>query len=89
MQNQTTLSSAHVHGIARRPRVAFFIEYRHCKFRARKNQRDKWNGWTRCSIDWTRKRDAEDHMAKCRVMSGFEELRVQKRILRDGETLAR
>ena len=76
-------------------RVVFFIEYRHCMFRARRGQRDNWNKWCRYSIDFRLRRHAEAcakkirRAIKRRRMQKYEEVRVQRRELERGERMAR
>ena len=78
-----------------RHRVVFFVSYRHCMFRSRRNQRDKWNGWCRHSVDFRLRRDAEMCAAKTRRgirrrrMQDFEEVQVGRRTLEGGERMAR
>lgn len=76
-------------------RRVWFIEFRHCAFKARWNQRSKWNGWVRYSVDFARKRDAVSSMRKCQLgisdrhMEDFKEVRVVPRDLSRGQRLAR
>ena len=56
----------------------FYIEYRHCKFPVRSNQRDKWNRWVRYSRDFKLRREAVAEMESI-SHDEYEELRVQRR----------
>lgn len=40
----------------------FYIEYRHCKFKARKNQKSKWNEWTCWSVEFPTFKEALSHL---------------------------
>lgn len=75
--------------------VVFSVEFRHCSFPVRRNQRDKWNEWCRYSVDFCLRREAKAVVAKSRRairrrgMQEYEEVRVQRRVLKRGECMAR
>lgn len=51
----------------------FYIEYRHCKFKARKNQKSKWNDWTCWSVEFLTFEEAVQHLPP---PNEFEEYKV-------------
>jgi len=60
--------------------MKFFLVYRHCQFPARKNQKAKWNKWTRYSCDFDTWGEAEKHYQACLPkMKDSEEIRISYR----------